>query len=578
MNHSHKAWLETQAQNWVDKGWITAEARKHICTSYEKTASSPLRLETSLYTIAAVVGLSLLGMAAIWGAAHIWYHISAAARVALAVVLLLLSQAGIGMVMMQDKEGSIVAEGMGLVHCLVVLAVLGIMSQTFYLGWSVSVYIAAGAVLCLPAMYLLRSLSCFAVYALIVLGWVVSGGAAYVTGGSLWMWLFLALAVPFYHMLVHDHHEKRLACFSWIMTAVLFLAFMLAAAQENYIPFLLLSALAAAVILSGQVIAGQQSWGAPFRWMGRLAAAAALLISCLPAAWYGIADIRNFHWTTTIVTVILCAGILVLMGKSIQKRIWSPAVYAVIPFLLGAETIIVRSGVYSSVPLVVSAVYLLILGFYEIMEGFKDAGHSLHLKFGILILLSLIGVFLFGSAVSVLTPTVAIVVLVLVMVQIRRVKKSRQTAELRTARRARWKQTHTVVREDTAACAENAGNGTDTEAHEDVLPEWMKDIQIPVPKEPVQETLPSHHQETVIPKEKETSLFVPPVFHAPDDMPVIHMQTASARTVPQNRQAASESKANESGGSPWQDGNSSKTKREKHFSHSPWSHEGGSSR
>lgn len=571
MNNSQKVWLETRAQEWAAKGWITAEAKEHICASADEEGEEKKKKQfpfsVSLYSAVAILGFSLLGIALIWGGAHVWYHISITARVVLAVILLVLSQLGVGAVMLQDKEGTMLAEGIGLMHCMAVFAALGIMEQTFYLGWSMAIYVLTGAVLCIPVMYLLRSLSCFIVYAIGVLGWAAAGGAMYMLGGSAFMWFLMVLAVPFYNVLVHRRDEKRLSVFSWIMTVTVFLAFTLSALEANYIPFLLLSALAVTVILTGYTIDIQKSWGKPFRWLGRIAAAISLLLSCLPGSWIGIADVADFHWTTTSMTVLLCAVSIGLMVKGVKKRLWGPAVYMGIPFLLGLETIVVRNGVYSSAPLVVSAVYVFGLGIYELSQGVRDAGRSMHLKLGVLILAGLVIAFFYSNTMSVLTPIAAIIVLTLVAVQLRQTRQARKAAAMRTARRSQWKHTHTVVHEETVSSA--AANVPPVPEEEELLPEWMKDIQIPSVQAVQTEELPSHHQDTVIPREMPSSLFVAPVFHDPDAIPVVDTHVPVKPAVqPANVQ--------HKGGSPWKTMAETETKRKKHFTQSPWSRGGGS--
>ena len=91
------------------------------------------------------------------------------------------------------------------------------------------------------------------------------------------------------------------------MTMTVFAAFGLSARATDYIPFLLLGSLAVTIMLIGYSIDIHQSWGVPFRWFGRFAAAGSLLISCLPAAWDGIARVHEFHWVTALVTLVLFA-------------------------------------------------------------------------------------------------------------------------------------------------------------------------------------------------------------------------------------------------------------------------------
>ena len=112
----------------------------------------------------------------------------------------------------------------------------------------------------------------------------------------------------------------------------------------------MLGSLAVTIMLVGYSIDIHQSWGVPFRWFGRFAAAGSLLISCLPAAWGGIARVHAFHWVTALVTLVLFAVMIALMAQTVKNRLWGPVLYLAVPFILAFETILVRAGLYSSIP------------------------------------------------------------------------------------------------------------------------------------------------------------------------------------------------------------------------------------
>ena len=231
--------------------------------------------------------------------------------------------AGVGLAMFQKRQGSVAAEGIALIHCLGIFVVLAMAEQTFYIGWDVTSYVIACAILCLPVVYFLCSVAALVVYDLSLLYWTASGGPLNTFGGTGLLWLLLLLAVPFYNTLINLRDERRLAVFSWVMTVTVFIAFGLAARTTEYIPFLLLGSLAVTIMMVGYSIDIHQSWGVPFRWFGRFAAVGSLLISCLPFAWDGIAQVQNFHWTTDLVTVLLFILMAGMMAKTVKKRLWA---------------------------------------------------------------------------------------------------------------------------------------------------------------------------------------------------------------------------------------------------------------
>ena len=576
MIKNSKKWLERETKEWVSKGWISAEAEKHICQAYRPSHDTSMGI--SIYSILAVVGFSIIGMALIWGAAHVWYQISTVIRTILAVLLLILSQLGVGMAMFQERQGTLPGEAVAVIHSMIVFVVMAMAEQTFYIGWDTADYIAASAVLTLPAVYLLRSVGGLAVYCLSVLVWAAVGGPLNAAGGTAFLWLMIILPLPFYLVLDQNHDELRLSIFSWMMTVTVFAAFGLAARDTDYIPFLMMAALAVVIMLSGYTIDIRKAWGVPFRWFGRFVAAGSLLISCMPFSWHGVADIQGFHWTTTLITIVLFFAIAALLAKGVKKRLWGPVVYTGIPVVLACETILVRNGLYSSVPLIVSSLYMLFLGFYETLQGFNTHRMN-HTKFGILILASLVVSFLIGTSFSPLVPVVAIVVLVLVIVQLRRTSSSRKAAALRSERRSHLKHTSATVRgdrqkqrsEDTAPYVpldESPLETKDAAEDADTLAEWMKQIHMPKP-DTVSYT-PPQHTDTVIPKEKPQSLFVAPVFHDPDEMalptaPQPRMQTRKIPDAPKEAKPMT---------SPWQSDKQAPVKPKRHFSRSPWAKEG----
>lgn len=531
------------------------------------------KVSVSVYLIAAIVGLSLLGIGAIWGAAHLWYHISMAARMAIAVVLMIISQLGVGVALFQEREGAWLAEGIAAVHCITVFVCLAITEQTFYIGWQLPSYLAAAALLCLPAMYLLRSLGAVVIYAVAVLAWAAADGPVVSSFGSASLWGLLILLVPFYQVLLRQHEEKRLLWYAWIMTGTIFLSLGITSKDAAYSPFLLGSALGSFVLLLGYAVDPKKSWGLPFRWLGRAAGIVALLFSSLPAPWQNIAALSAFPWFSSALTILLCVGCLGLLGRGVKRRLWSPVIYSAIPFLIGIETIVVRSGVYTSIPLILSTIYVLAIGFFEIGQGIQNAAQRAHLKWGIAVLVAMVVACIGGSSALAAAPVVVIVVLVLVMIQLRRTKQHKQAVAARSARRIRLHRQRKDVQvkaQTQTAAAEPASVVPPTDKKEDLLPEWMKDLHIPEPKpmDTASEAMPAQ-MNTVTTKPEPKSLFVAPVFHEPEEMPLAQVHLPA-------KQPAEPVETAKTAGSPWQTSKpAAKTTRPKRFTQSPWSQEGG---
>ena len=567
-----KNWLEQQIREWQAKGWLSGDGAAHIRHAFENHAPS---MSLPLLVFVAAVGISIAGVALIWGLSAFWYQVSMVGRMGLSVALLLFSQVAVGVAMFRGQQGTWAGEAIAVVHALVLGVVLALTCQTFYTGWDTASYLAGCALLSLPVIYLLRSAGVVILYALAVLLWASAGGPVNAWGGAAFIWVLLVPLLPFYGVLQHHNDEIRLSLYSWTLTITVFAAFGLAALDSAYIPFLLLATLAVAIMLTGYSIDIRKAWGVPFRWFGRCAAAGSLLISALPGSWYGIANIQGFHWTTTAVTVVLFLAILALLVKGVKKRFWGPVLYAGIPVIIAAETVLVRNGLYSSVPLLVSSIYLLAIGIYEMVQGLQT-GHTKHVKFGICVFLCLLIGFFQGGGFSPVVLVLAFVIFALVFIQIRRTSRKRKDTAERVQHRTGLRHQVTTLRtgnktrshrKKTTAPpqAEDVLAAKDAAAEAESLPEWMKDIHMPeMPA--VEEAAPA--VQAVTPKEPEKSQFVAPVFHNPDDIPLPHIPVTQPA---QARQEKTEDVKQH--GSPW--GSIQKRpEREKHFTHSPWSAEG----
>ena len=250
MRRNTNEWLDHKVTDWVSKGWITEEACEKIRKSYGRDEQRNSLLTTlPLYAFLSALGFAAVVMAVIWGLSQLWYYVSVPARMTLAGVLLLVTQAGVGLAMFQKRQGSAAAEGIALIHCLGIFVVLAMAEQTFYIGWDAASYVITCAVLCLPVVYFLCSVAALVVYDLSLLYWTASGGPVNTFGGMGLLWILLLLAVPFYNTLIGLRDERRLSVFSWVMTITVFIAFGLAAQTTEYIPFLLLGSLAVTIML-----------------------------------------------------------------------------------------------------------------------------------------------------------------------------------------------------------------------------------------------------------------------------------------------------------------------------------------
>ncbi|WP_296826060.1 DUF2157 domain-containing protein [uncultured Megasphaera sp.] len=593
MRRNTNEWLDHKVTDWVSKGWITEEAREKIRKSYGRDEQrTSLLAPLPLYAFLSALGFAAVVMAVIWGLSQLWYYVSVPARMALASVLLLVTQAGVGLAMFQKRQGSVAADGIALIHCLGVFVVMAMAEQTFYIGWDVPAYVVACAILCLPVVYLLCSVAALIVYDVSILYWTAAGGPINTFGGTALLWLLLLLAVPFYNTLINLRDERRLSVFSWVMTITVFIAFGLAARTTEYISFLLSGSLAVTIMLVGYSIDIHQSWGVPFRWFGRFAAVGSLLVSCLPFSWDGVAQVQDFHWTTDLVTVLLFVIMAGLMAKTVKKRLWGPVLYLAIPVILAFETLLVRSALYSSIPLILSSLYIVVIAVYETAQGFKP-DHKAHMQFGVVTFISLVLSFVFGTHFSPLAPILAIIILALIIFQFKRTQKDKTSAAQRASRRARLRHSAARIRNDEAVLEEEPAPeeelpvwyAPDEPERDETVEEWMKDIRIPSPSElglggdtDTAETMPAATENKTAPP-LVFNLSVPTESTDRDDLPPRQVVRERTEAVPQQMAVPQEKTKEKSPAvteSPWSH-MKPEPKRKKHFTQSPWSHQGGKS-
>jgi uncharacterized membrane protein len=588
MTKNNQSWLEREIAEWTSKGWITAEGQKHIRSKMSGTQPKKMKVSLPLYAVCSIIGLALLVVAAIWAVAYGWYHVDVYIKMAISVLLLIISQAGICVSIFQERQGSFMGEGIGLFHCAAVFISLALVEQAFYTGWHISSYLLICSLFVLPAAYLLQSLCTIIAYLAIILFWGTTPGAVNVWGGTSLIWLLVLIAAP--AMLFLKQSPRRLEIFCWAYIATIFGAFWIAVQGIEYVPLLLFSLLAGMVFLAGYALTSKESWGRPLRWLGRIALAGALLGACISINWIRLTRIESVHWLTGVAAL---AGVLVLVYlyvKWLRKRLWSPTVYMVIPVVLIAEAFFSRSAMQPSFMTSLSAVCLCALGIFEIAKGLRDSSFY-HLDWGIILFFALGAVQFIGSGLSYIVFLVAVVILGLALLQLNRYVRSRQAAELRKSGRnnRRAHQTVTAVRRErhvpVTAPSEEAEQKrpewlqTEVEKSDFVPPVEKKQVHVapsvmPSTNQPNEKIAPapqSSVQQTVVPKPVRLPSFEPPVFNRPEVTLPFHRQEAGPSRRKTEQPQRTQERVTKS---PWA-ATTPTDKREKHFTRSPWAKEEG---
>ena len=217
---------------------------------------------------------------------------------------------------------------------------------------------------------------------------------------------------------------------------------------------------------------------------------------------------------------------MILFLNGVKKQFGALLLYGIIPFLIIGETILVRCGLYSTIPLLASAVYLFGIGLFEVIQILYTKQGKRWL-FGVAIWVSLLVNIFYGNVFSPWLDMVSMVVIGGVIVQWKRYRHTKEQKKVRIDRRKKRKMN--VVK----------------------MEEKDKDKKV-IKQSVIAEDMTM----------KTKTKFVAPVFHQPDqislsEVPVIEKEKKMERITT----------------SPWQK-ESAPVKRETK-SVSPWSQEGG---
>ena len=124
-------WLNRQISDWAAKGWISAEAEQNIRQSCRRQGVTGW--PALVYTALAIVTCSILGVALIWGAAYVWYHIpSPADGPGCRPAGPFAKRRGPGLV--PKSSGDAAGRRRRLSQCVAVFVSIAMAGQTFYLA------------------------------------------------------------------------------------------------------------------------------------------------------------------------------------------------------------------------------------------------------------------------------------------------------------------------------------------------------------------------------------------------------------------------------------------------------------
>ena len=318
-------WLRRDLDNWVDKGWVTAEGRDHILTE-----TTPKSLAGRLPAIIAVLGAVLLGFAVMSFVSANWQEMSKLAR----MVLLLgaMWTALIAAWWLRNKGWPFLHEALGLIAACVFGANIMLIAQMYHIDSHFPDGILMWA---LGALLISTFLECRAALGLAFLLLVTWSGYEILQFDIRLHWPFLpvwalATAIALWQRWIPGYHLAILALGFWIVVTT-----MIHADLYRWSPAGTFSLFAAmALIVTGLAHALPRWVGAvrmggfhhPLERYGLLAFATALFTMQMTTAWHGLLGAATtgpwFGWQAIAAfCLVVSAGLLWVgvQGKKLGK-------------------------------------------------------------------------------------------------------------------------------------------------------------------------------------------------------------------------------------------------------------------
>lgn len=343
--NEHRQWLKKELDLWTGENLISPAEAEAIWARSGRRGEGPSLTAPFLGGAA----LSLLAGAALM-VASLWNGLSQMERFYAALLPLVLSLLGAALLLHRDLSGRggvplLLREGVGIFHGLAVTASLWMVHDSFLLDGDVFGLAMAAAFFLLLMLYLLRSAGLGVIFS------ANTAAMAWLSPFDGWpdglAWLLMALALPFFFLLVSGKRERGGIAFAWAwMAAMLVLTFYTASGRMWQIQFF--SAAASLTWLFGAALRRYGWLGAALRFFGGAAVFGTVLAGAFGQVWQAAPD----NW----LLALLLAAFLVIDGVLLcrlrKDREWLAQAAGLIPFLIaaaGAASFWDRSGALSAV-------------------------------------------------------------------------------------------------------------------------------------------------------------------------------------------------------------------------------------
>jgi hypothetical protein len=342
----HRAWLHGELEAWTKEGIITPETAQRLRERNFLAAgqAGSSRSARWIMVLFGIIGAVLVGGGIILLLAHNWEKMGRPARVVVAFLPLVLSQALAFWMLWTDRGGTWGRESVGTFVALMAGACIALISQTYHLGGDFAQFMLAWTLLSLPVAYLLRATLPAIWYCIAAVIWVCSLHRG-PTGEAIWFWPLLALVVPMWWMEVRRGcYSPRAVLLAWAIAGAGSIGLMVCSDYLRYGSFRVLAAAGwyAFLYLAGRrwFAEGRTLWHRPFQFIGVIGAAVIALMLTFDWDWrrsmYNDAAVspwaQNFSWLATCGWVVPA---FVLWIFSIARRDVPAIVLGALPLLVG---------------------------------------------------------------------------------------------------------------------------------------------------------------------------------------------------------------------------------------------------
>lgn len=369
MDKKRIVWLHEELPKWESKGWVSKEAAAAMKVFYGEIG--PRKTPSLMRLVALFLGLLLVGLGVFLLFAGYWYSFSPAGRLDWCIALLLIALIILGGGIWKAPRGGLLAEGIGLFFVLVLTMVTFLMADTYYTGAGIGIYCLIIMLLSMQAVYLLGSqLAMIAILGISLL-WSTSPHDITIWGEPAWLWVLLALGIPFYAERWRSRSAGLISTLwlSWAYVAALFGAFFFTInSYQLSLGLFFVASLSAVTFALGSVSKEQGLWTLPFRGIGALGLIYVVVDGTFLGTWE-----EEAATVPGIGTLLLAVAALVLVAGAI-RALWREKqgleiLITLCPLVVGALIITVHMGVTALTASILFNAYVVVLAAVMFFRG-----------------------------------------------------------------------------------------------------------------------------------------------------------------------------------------------------------------